>query len=167
MNRNSLLKLSAIFSLILTVAMALIFQPRQLNAQEPEAKLSTTIGTAFTYQGRLADGGNPANGVYDFQFELYDAETNGVQVGSPVAGPGLWARWITIGLSSIPARLRPSAIRAKPPPEVVTIARAPAYQAPIAIFIAAISSSACSAIIPKSFAWPARNARTPVDGDMG
>ena len=27
-------------------------------------------GTAFTYQGRLNDGGNPANGAYDFRFRL-------------------------------------------------------------------------------------------------
>jgi hypothetical protein len=33
--------------------------------------------TAFTYQGRLNDGGNPANGSYDFQFVLYDSSTNG------------------------------------------------------------------------------------------
>jgi hypothetical protein len=30
------------------------------------------MGTAFTYQGRLFDTDRPANGEYDFQFELYD-----------------------------------------------------------------------------------------------
>ena len=44
----------------------------------------TAIGTAFTYQGRLSDGGAPANGVYDFQFALYDAESAGTQVGSTI-----------------------------------------------------------------------------------
>jgi hypothetical protein len=39
------------------------------------------IGAGFTYQGRLTDGGNPANGVYDLQFILYDAVTGGAQVG--------------------------------------------------------------------------------------
>src|SRR5262249_37577172 len=39
------------------------------------------IGAGFTYQGRLTDGGNPANGVYDLQFILYDAATGGAQVG--------------------------------------------------------------------------------------
>ena len=29
-------------------------------------------GTAFTYQGRLNDGANPANDVYDFTFTIYD-----------------------------------------------------------------------------------------------
>jgi len=42
-------------------------------------------GTGFTYQGFLKSGGSPANGAYDFEFRLYDAETNGAQVGSLVA----------------------------------------------------------------------------------
>ena len=29
--------------------------------------------TAFTYQGRLQDGGTNANGTYDFQFTLWDS----------------------------------------------------------------------------------------------
>src|SRR2546422_896579 len=33
--------------------------------------------TAFTYQGKLTDSGNPANGLYDMVFGLYDAPTNG------------------------------------------------------------------------------------------
>src|SRR5262245_22036393 len=39
------------------------------------------IGTSFTYQGRLTDGGNPANGAYDLQLALFDAATGGAQVG--------------------------------------------------------------------------------------
>ena len=39
------------------------------------------IGTAFTYQGRLTDAGNPAGGTYDFQFVLMDAAAGGSQVG--------------------------------------------------------------------------------------
>lgn len=31
-------------------------------------------GTAFTYQGRLEDGGRPANGLYDIQFQMVDKE---------------------------------------------------------------------------------------------
>ena len=37
--------------------------------------------TAFTYQGRLTTGGNPANGSYDFQFKLFDALSDGAQIG--------------------------------------------------------------------------------------
>jgi hypothetical protein len=35
------------------------------------------VGSAFTYQGKLSDGGAPANGVYDFQFELRAAPDGG------------------------------------------------------------------------------------------
>jgi lysophospholipase L1-like esterase len=43
----------------------------------------TAVGqtTAFQYQGFLNDGGAPATGSYDFQFSLYDALTNGDQIG--------------------------------------------------------------------------------------
>jgi len=43
-----------------------------------------SLGTAFTYQGRLADGGSPANGSYDFRFILYDDAVGGSQVGGIV-----------------------------------------------------------------------------------
>jgi len=39
------------------------------------------MGTAFTYQGRLTDANQPANGLYDFQFKLFDAPTAGNQQG--------------------------------------------------------------------------------------
>ena len=43
-----------------------------------------SLGTAFTYQGRLTDGGSPANGSYDFRFILYDDAVGGSQVGGIV-----------------------------------------------------------------------------------
>ena len=39
-------------------------------------------GTAFLYQGRLNDGSNPASGTYDLEFAIYDAGTNGNQIGT-------------------------------------------------------------------------------------
>ena len=33
--------------------------------------------TAFTYQGQLKDGANPANGSHDFQFKLFDTQAIG------------------------------------------------------------------------------------------
>jgi hypothetical protein len=48
----------------------------------PAAVYAATVGTAFTYQGNLTDGGSPANGQYDFQFKLFDAASGGGQVGS-------------------------------------------------------------------------------------
>ena len=38
-------------------------------------------GTAFTYQGRLNDAANPASGIYDLRFALYDAAGSGAQQG--------------------------------------------------------------------------------------
>jgi hypothetical protein len=39
-------------------------------------------GTAFTYQGQLSSGGSPANGLYDFEFLLWDDPAAGLQIGS-------------------------------------------------------------------------------------
>ncbi len=46
------------------------------------AGLAASLSTAFTYQGRLTDGGNLANGHYDLRFSLHTAETSGSQVGN-------------------------------------------------------------------------------------
>ena len=46
---------------------------------EPRA---SAIGTQFTYQGHLADGGSPADVEYDLRFDLYDAEGNGNLLGT-------------------------------------------------------------------------------------
>lgn len=48
------------------------------------ASAQTLVGTAFTYQGRLTDGGGAANGSYDLQFKLFDAAAGGSQVGATV-----------------------------------------------------------------------------------
>jgi hypothetical protein len=42
-------------------------------------------GTAFAYQGQLQRGGSPANGLYDFTFELFaNSATNSGQIGGIV-----------------------------------------------------------------------------------
>ena len=38
--------------------------------------------TAFSYQGSLADGGGMADGMYDFEFTLFDALTGGNIAGT-------------------------------------------------------------------------------------
>ena len=80
--------------------------------------LANLPGTAFTYQGRLLDGGQPANGTYDLQFALCSAPIESSYVGSPVGiasvvinnglftvtldfGDGAFdgsARWLEIGV---------------------------------------------------------------------
>ncbi len=44
-----------------------------------------SIGTGVTYQGRLTDGGKPANGAYDYRFTLFDAAVAGAQLGPIVS----------------------------------------------------------------------------------
>jgi hypothetical protein len=40
-------------------------------------------GTAFSYQGRLTDGANPANGSYDLRFTVFGDPVAPIQVGLP------------------------------------------------------------------------------------
>lgn len=79
--------------------------------------LAAPVGTAFTYQGRLHDGGNPAQGLYDLRFAVYDEADGGSLWGvltnsaTPVNdglftvtlgfGSGVFdggARWLDIGV---------------------------------------------------------------------
>lgn len=49
------------------------------------ATAQTPLGTAFTYQGRLMDGGNPADGSYDLRFTLHDAPVGTAPIAPSVA----------------------------------------------------------------------------------
>ncbi|HEY3243550.1 MAG TPA: hypothetical protein VGM03_09380, partial [Phycisphaerae bacterium] len=50
----------------------------------PGAYAQTALSTAFTYQGRILDGGvaPPAGTTYDLQFKLFNALVAGAQIGS-------------------------------------------------------------------------------------
>ena len=66
-----------LFMVILT-AMALSSNPA----------FAAPLGMVFTYQGNLADTGQPAHGAYDFRFAVYDAASGGGLVAGPVTnGP--------------------------------------------------------------------------------
>src|SRR5262249_3665472 len=64
--------------------------------------------SAFTYQGRLDDGINAANGTYDFQFTLFDAASAGNQVGGILTNVatgvsnGLFTVTLDFGASAFP-----------------------------------------------------------------
>jgi hypothetical protein len=45
---------------------------------------SSLVGTGFTYQGQLKDGGQPVNDDCEMAFRLYDAALGGDQVGSAI-----------------------------------------------------------------------------------
>jgi hypothetical protein len=77
-------------------------------------------GGAFSYQGRLNDGANPANGSYDLIFSVWDAASGPAQIGGALTnsavpltngvftialdfGPGVFTgspRWLEIGVRS-------------------------------------------------------------------
>jgi len=44
--------------------------------------MAAAQSTEFTYQGRLLFGDVPANGSYDFEFALFDADSGGDQLGN-------------------------------------------------------------------------------------
>jgi hypothetical protein len=46
-------------------------------------------GTAFTYQGRLIDANKAADGLYDFQFKLFDANSGGNKLGQDINKPNI------------------------------------------------------------------------------
>src|SRR5437660_895789 len=48
-----------------------------------------TAQAAFTYQGRLLDNGQPANGTYDLQFRLADAPAEGNYIGPSLTNAAL------------------------------------------------------------------------------
>ncbi len=76
--------------LALALVALVVGLPLAARAQGPSPQSTTaTVGTAFTYQGRLTEGSGLANGTYDFQFKLYDASTGGSQVGSTVTKSGV------------------------------------------------------------------------------
>src|ERR1043166_657372 len=54
--------------------------------------------TEFTYQGSLKDGGNTANGSYDFEFAVFDSLSAGSQVGATLTRNGVM---VTNGIFSV------------------------------------------------------------------
>jgi hypothetical protein len=50
----------------------------------PKVGQAAPMGTAWTYQGRLIDANNPADGLYDFEFKVYDANVAGTQKDSTI-----------------------------------------------------------------------------------
>lgn len=83
MHHKSLFTLLSLAGLCLMLSALLVVSP--VSAQEPEGEINAQalLGTAITYQGRIAQNGTPVNGTCaSISFSLYDALVGGVQVGS-------------------------------------------------------------------------------------
>ncbi len=67
---------------------------------------ATAGAQSFSYQGQLADGDLPANGVYALRFQLMDAASGGNQIGPTLVAPamsvqdGLFATTLNFGAGS-------------------------------------------------------------------
>src|SRR5262245_21178958 len=76
--------------------------------------------TAFTYQGKLTDNGNPANGNYDLQFALFDGASGGLQIGSTqtvtnvLASGGIFTVTLDFGPAGFPGTARFLEISTRP-----------------------------------------------------
>ncbi|GIW19553.1 hypothetical protein [Tepidiforma sp.] len=113
-------------------------------------EFATALTTSFTYQGRLTDGGSPANGSYDLRFILYDAESGGAQVGSTVTRDdvqvtnGLFTVDLDFGASVFQGDARWMEIAVRPGSSTgaftVLSPRQPVSPAPYALFAASAGS---------------------------
>lgn len=116
-----------------------------LTAQAPAAPL----GTAFTYQGQLADGGRPANGLYDFQFALHDAATGGnlfahTELDEVVVTNGLFTVQLDFGATAFTGAARWLGITVGATTNGVPVAllpRQPLTPAPYALFAGTASTA--------------------------
>ena len=67
---------------------------------------------AFTYQGKLTDGGVAANGTYQIQFALFDSPVNGNQIGSTITNSsvqvsgGVFTVDLDFGVGAFPGTTR-------------------------------------------------------------
>jgi hypothetical protein len=69
-----------------------------LSTLNPQLSTVFAQGTAFTYQGRLNDTGQPATGIYDLRFTIYDSAGGGNVVAGPLTNS---AAGVTNGLFTV------------------------------------------------------------------
>ena len=129
------------------------------------------LGSAFTYQGRLQDGGGYPTGLYEFQASLWDAPLGGARIGEtnimaavPVTnglfvvsvdfGAGAFngsARWLNLlvrsnGVATPPTVLSPRTAVAPAPQALFAVSAATASTA--------ISASTAAAVGPNAVKTP-------------
>jgi hypothetical protein len=92
MKRTPTLATTLVVALMLALVAGLSVQLPQgaAHAQDPDRDAApqgvlapqAPLGTTFTYQGQLTDGGSPADGEYDLRFDLYDQASAGNLLGT-------------------------------------------------------------------------------------
>jgi len=131
---------------------ALILTPGQLVA--------APVGSAFSYQGRLATAGVSAEGSFDFLFRLYDSAGGGGQVGQTqtnnavVVSNGVFTVPLNFGAGSFDGEARWLEIAVRAGTNVFTTLnpRQPVLATPYAITAASVTGPVNDAQIPISIA---------------
>jgi hypothetical protein len=144
MAHRRLVALAAVLGVAALIPIATVLGDDAPQGARVEA--STALATTFTYQGRLTDGGSPANGTYDLRFILYDAESGGSQVGTTVTrddvvvANGLFSVDLDFGANAFQGAARWLEIAVRPGTSTGTYTvlspRQPVSPAPYALFAA-------------------------------
>ena len=80
-----ILAIVAILTLLLMTNSSLSGPPVGQGQGSGTVKLTGTVASKISYQGRLTDAaGNPLNGTYNLVFQIWDDATGGSQVGSNI-----------------------------------------------------------------------------------
>lgn len=145
-SRRLLTLVSGAAAFVAAIPIATAIGRETLIGQESAAVVQPQQATpfsAFTFQGRLTDGGKAANGVYDLRFVLYSAETGGTQVGQiitrddVVVTDGIFTVQLDFGASAFGADRRWIEIAVKPGTSgtySVLSPRQPVTPVPLALF---------------------------------
>ena len=81
----SLLSVMLMLTLAAGMTLALGSQPLMARSAADAASPQASVGSGFTYQGRLADGdGNPISDTCSLDFTLWDAENGGSAMGHQI-----------------------------------------------------------------------------------
>jgi hypothetical protein len=116
-------------------------------------------GTAFTYQGRLNDGANPAVGIYDLRFTIYDSLSGGLLVAGPLTNSstaisnGMFTVALDFGSAPFNGALRWMEIGVRTNGGGAFVALTPRQQltpTPYAIYAAGASATGLSGTVPSS-----------------
>ena len=93
--------LMLVLALLLLSTLGIAGVSHGLSIQEPRGSATSAMpsSTAFTYQGRLSDGGGPVNGLCDLTFRLYDSPASGTLLGTdPKPGIDVQSGFFTLQL---------------------------------------------------------------------
>lgn len=135
-------RLTAVFVALTCVMLLVLMQARRPALAETMVieMAEEAVPSSFSYQGRLKRAGDPYTGSCAFQFELWDAEAGGAQVGAlalpnvPVTD-GLFAVQLNFGADQFrgQARWLASSVQCPGDPAATDLGREPLTAVPYAL----------------------------------